>query len=183
MLTSLQTERLSLDSLTLNDHTFIRALVNTEGWLRFIGDRHVRSEEDATAYIHKIQHNPTITYWVVRLRDTPTAIGIITFLKRAYLAHFDIGFAFFPEYMGQGYAYEAASEVLNVVRQQPEHAVVQATTVAENVSSKKLLEKLGLQFEQELAVDTQLLHVYSTAALVQHRPAAEAQPPKEGANS
>ena len=115
--------------------------------------------------------------------STPTAIGIITFLKRAYLAHFDIGFAFLPEYRSRGYAYEAASHVLAAVRQQPEHAVVQATTVAENISSKKLLEKLGLQFEQKLAVDTQRLHVYSSAVPAAHQQAAEAQPPKEAANS
>jgi ribosomal-protein-alanine N-acetyltransferase len=162
---NLLTERLSLERLTLDDHAFIQELVNTAGWLQFIGDRHVHSSEDAQAYIHKISDNPLICYWVVRRRDTATPVGIITFLKRAYLAHFDIGFAFLPAYTGQGYAYEAASQVLSVVRQQPEHAVVQATTVVDNSRSRQLLAKLGLHLERELEVEQQCLLVYTTAPL------------------
>lgn len=153
MQADLNTTRLSLHRLTLDDHAFMRELVNTAGWLRFIGDRQIYSPAAAHAYISRILASPEMTYWVVRLRDTTLPIGIVTFLKRPYLAHFDIGFAFLPAYSGQGYAYEATSHVLTSVRQQPAHAVVLATTVADNKASLKLLRKLGLRFERELHLD------------------------------
>lgn len=149
----LRTTRLSLHCLTPDDHAFMRELVNTAGWLRFIGDRQVYSAAAAQAYIGRILGSPDLTYWVVRLRETALPIGIVTLLKRTYLPHFDIGFALLPAYAGHGYAYEATSHVLARVRQQPAHAVVLATTLADNTASRKLLRKLGLRFERELSLD------------------------------
>src|ERR1051326_8167711 len=129
MQTKITTERLLLDILTSDDSTFIRELVNTEGWLRFIGDRNIRSNEDAIAYINKINNNPGFTYWVVRLKDKDLPAGIISFLKRDYLEYADIGFAFLPQHSGKGYAYEAAREVLSVLTKTPEYVTVLATTL------------------------------------------------------
>ena len=94
----LETERLLLENLAANDHKFILELLNTEGWLKFIGDRNVHSEADAIAYVQRIMGNPNLNYWVVRLESDKTALGIITFIKRDYLEHPDIGFAFLPKY-------------------------------------------------------------------------------------
>ena len=107
----ISTERLRLQLLTLEDYDFIEQLVNTNGWIEFIGDRNVHSKEDAVAYINKIINTENLFYWVVRIKGSNTPIGIISFLKRAYLEHFDIGFAFLPEYNGNGYAHEAAKKV------------------------------------------------------------------------
>lgn len=163
MLTNITTKRLFLDALAIEDHDFIHELVNSEGWLRFIGDRNIHSSEDAIAYIKKINSTPNLYYRVVRLKETNTPVGIITFIKRSYLDHFDIGFAFLPEYSGKGYAYEAAKEVLSVVGLQPDHSIVLATTMPANVNSIKLLTRLGLRFEKEIEVSNDKLHVYSTA--------------------
>lgn len=164
MIANLTTERLSLQALTTEDFAFIQELVNTEGWLRFIGDRSVHSKEDAIGYINKINSAPNIHYWVVRLLENQAPIGVVTFIKRDYLDHFDIGFAFLPPHNGKGYAYEAANKVLATVRLQPEHAVVLATTLPDNTPSIKLLTRLGLHFEKELAVDGKTVRVYSTAS-------------------
>jgi RimJ/RimL family protein N-acetyltransferase len=157
------TDRLELDSITLEDAEFILALVNTAGWLRFIGDRKIRTAEDARVYIQKIIEKPDQHYWVARLREENIPVGIITFLKRDYLEHYDIGFAFLPEYAGKGYAYEAAASVLYDVINDPTHKIILATTVKENSSSIKLLEKLGLRFEQEIRVDEEPLSVYGAS--------------------
>src|SRR4051812_22526754 len=95
------TERLSLNLVDTGDHAFIYRLVNSEGWLKFIGNRNVNSEEDAIPYIQRIQDTPNLKYWVVKITSTGEAIGIISFIKRDYLDHFDIGFAFLPEHMGK----------------------------------------------------------------------------------
>ena len=112
METLIHTDRLSIGPLLSTDTMFISELVNSKGWLQFIGDRKVHSPEDAAAYIEKINDNPHVTYWVARLKDTGTAAGVVTLIKREYLEHHDIGFAFLPVFAGKGYAYEAAKAVL-----------------------------------------------------------------------
>lgn len=162
MQTKIITERLLLNILTEGNHGFIRELVNTEGWLQFIGDRNIHSEDAAIAYINKINGTPDFYYWVVRLKDTHLPVGIITFIKREYLPHFDIGFAFLPEYNGKGYAYEAANKVLSYVRLQRQYQTVLATTLPRNVRSIKLLVNLGFHFDREIMVGNNQLRVYST---------------------
>ncbi len=158
------TSRLLLDLLTTADHEFMMSLVNTKGWIKFIGDRNVHSKEEALAYIDKILNTTNLYYWVVRIREENTAAGIISFVKRRYLEHYDIGFAFLPEFCGRGYAYEAASQVLQVARENPEHQTVLATTIPGNIKSVKLLNKLGFHFEREIEVENDKLCVYTNKA-------------------
>ncbi len=157
------TERLSLNLLTIDDCDFVKRLVNTKGWIEFIGDRNVNTDDDAIAYVTKILNTENLFYWVVRTRDNNTPVGIISFMKRNYLENFDIGFAFLPEFNGNGYAYEAAKEVLSMVNKTPGYYPVVATTVPQNAKSIKLLTKLGLHFEKEIDVEDEILHVYSNS--------------------
>ena len=160
MQTEISTLRLILNIITENDDDFMRTLVNTEGWLKFIGDRDVHSKQDAIAYIQRIKNTPNLIYWVVRLKDNHVPIGIISFMKRSYLEHFDIGFAFLPEFQGCGYAYEAAEKVLSIASQKAEYSPILATTIPDNTASIKLLNKLGLYFEKEIEVENMKLYVY-----------------------
>lgn len=155
------TSRLQLDLLTAEDHVFMISLVNSKSWLEFIGDRNVHSKEEALAYIDKILTTPNLYYWVVRIQEGNTAAGIISFVKRRYLEHYDIGFAFLPEFCGLGYACEAASRILQVARENPEHQTVLATTIPGNIKSVNLLNKLGFHFEREIEVENGKLCVYT----------------------
>jgi len=157
------TGRLSLNVVTENDHEFMMELVNTNGWLQFIGDRNVHSKEDAIGYIKKVNATENLTYWVVRLKDDQTPVGVVSFIKRKYLDHFDIGFAFLPDHNGKGYAYEAASEVLAIASKMPQHATIVATTIPGNINSIKLLNKLGLHFDKEIEIDNEKLNLFSNA--------------------
>lgn len=157
--------RLSLRLISAEDHAFIRELVNTEGWLKFIGDRHIHSEEAAAAYIQKIRNTGDLYYWVVRLRETQTPVGIISFLKRAYLDHFDIGFAFLPAHEGRGYAFEAAETVLAALARLEKFGTILATTLPANHKSIKLLEKLGMQFSKEIQHENETLLVFEKRSL------------------
>ena len=160
MQTEISTLRLILNIITENDDDFMRTLVNTEGWLKFIGDRNVHSKQDAIAYIQRIKNTPNLIYWVVRLKDNHVPIGIISFMKRSYLEHFDIGFAFLPEFQGCGYAYEAAEKVLSITSQKAEYSPILATIIPVNTASIKLLNKLGLYLEREIEVENMKLYVY-----------------------
>ena len=158
---SLHSPRLILSPLVADDAPFIFELVNTQGWLQFIGDRNVRSPQDALAYIDRMNGTENVTYWVARLKAGQVPIGVVTFMKRAYLDHFDIGFAFLPVYFGKGYAYEAAREVLSMVSSESNHPVIHATTLPGNLKSISLLTKLGLQFQKEIEVGEEKLHLYT----------------------
>jgi [ribosomal protein S5]-alanine N-acetyltransferase len=155
------TQRLHLNWLTAQDDNFVLSLLNSKGWIAFIGDRNVHSKEDAIAYIYKICNTQNLFYWVVRLKEDNTPVGIISFLKRNYLDNFDIGFAFLPQFNGQGYAFEAATKVLAVVSKKQAYYPVLATTIPQNINSIKLLTKLGLRFEKAIEVENEQLHVYT----------------------
>jgi RimJ/RimL family protein N-acetyltransferase len=158
------THRLLLNEINLNDAEFISELVNTPEWIRFIGDRNIRSIADADEYIQKIISNPNTNFWVVRIQDQQIPIGIISFIKRDYLEHYDIGFAFLAKHTKKGYAHEASIAVLNDAIKNANHKQILATTVKENTNSIQLLEKLGLRFYKEIQNENQLLQVYSITA-------------------
>jgi RimJ/RimL family protein N-acetyltransferase len=158
---SLSTRRLLIAPLTVNDAGFIFELVNTEGWLTFIGNRNIRTQTEAKAYIQKIIGNPEITYWVVKLKEDQIPMGIVTFIKRDYLPHPDIGFAFLPGFTGKGYAFEATRAVLDQLLCSNRLTYILATTVPGNVKSIRLLNKLGLQFERQTASANGKVDVYA----------------------
>ena len=157
------TDRLFIEPLTFNDTAFILELVNTEGWLTFIGNRNVHSEMDAREYIQKIMDNSNTDYSLVKRKKDQTKIGIITFIQRDYLDHPDIGFAFLPAYSNKGYAYEATKAVLKNLIETNNLAHILATTIPENLHSIKLLKKLGLSYEKEIEVNKVKLQVYGAA--------------------
>jgi len=159
-----ETERLVLTKVTLTDASFIRELVNTPGWIKFIGERNVKTIEDAEKYIQKLLLNPNITYLVVKLKLVNTPLGIISFIKRDYLDHYDIGFAFLPQYTNKGYAFEAAKDVLTYALNDLKMPAIVATTLQENTNSIRLLEKLGLHFEKKIVAEKEELLLYSTGS-------------------
>jgi len=146
----LLTYRLILNELEANDYAFILELVNSAGWLEFIGDRNVRTTEDAKAYIAKIVANPLINYWIVKLKANDLPIGIITLIKRDDMQHYDIGFAFLPGHTGAGYAFEATTAILNMLPDSILADKILAITTERNSRSIKLLEKLKFKYERQM---------------------------------
>lgn len=160
---TLRTKRLLLEPLEVHDAAFIFKLVNLPDWIQFIGDRHVHSKADAEAYIEKMQNNPKVSYWVVKSVEGSIAAGVITFIKRDFLDHHDIGFAFLPAYRQHGYAYEAAAAILEEAKKDSAHACILATVLACNKKSVRLLEKLGFRFDKEIKVENEQLLLYTIA--------------------
>ncbi|HEY3566644.1 MAG TPA: GNAT family N-acetyltransferase [Thermoanaerobaculia bacterium] len=148
----LETERLILRRMSTGDADFILGLLNEPSFLRFIGDRGVRTLEDARAYILK---GPVDMYerlgfglYITELKGEGVPIGMCGLIKRDFLEDVDIGFALLPGFWGQGYAREAAAAVM-------EHATgalglkrLVAITNPDNQSSIGLLEKLGFRFDR-----------------------------------
>jgi RimJ/RimL family protein N-acetyltransferase len=148
----LETDRLVLRRMSVDDAEFELRLLNEPSFLRFIGDRGVRTLEDARAYILK---GPVDMYerlgfglYITELKGEGTPIGICGLVKRDFLEDVDIGFAFLPEFWGQGYASEAAAAVMEHAKGALGLKRVVAITNPENHSSIRLLEKLGLKFDR-----------------------------------
>lgn len=147
-----ETERLSLRLLNVDDGEFILELLNEPSWLQFIGDKGVRSLEDARTYIAT---GPIAMYerfgfglYVTERRADGVPMGICGLIKRDWLEDVDIGFAFLPRYWGRGYAHEAAAAVMEYGRNALGLSRIVAITSPDNASSARLLEKLGLRFDR-----------------------------------
>jgi RimJ/RimL family protein N-acetyltransferase len=148
----LETDRLILRWMAADDAPFILELVNEPSWLRFIGDRGVRTLDDARDYIRK---GPVDMYarlgfglYVTERKADGVPVGICGLLKRESLEDVDLGFANLPRFWGKGYAYESASAVMAYGHSVLGLKRIVAVTSPGNDPSVRLLEKLGLRFER-----------------------------------
>jgi len=159
----LETERLRLRGLTLDDAPFVLKLLNEPSWLRFIGDRGIRTLEGAQGYIRDV---PLASYarhgfglLAVELKADGAALGMCGLLKRDTLEDVDIGFAFFPEHWGRGYAKEAAAAVLAHARTTLGLQRIAAIVDPTNASSIKLLERLGFRYERPIRMSPEAAEI------------------------
>jgi len=146
-----QTERLLLRWLNAGDSTFILELLNEPSWLRYIGDKDVKTIQDAERYI---ESGPVEMYrrlgfglYLVELKENGAPIGICGLIKREALLDVDLGFAFLPQFWFNGYAFESASAVMSYVRRALGLSRIVAILSPDNHRSAKLLEKLGFRFD------------------------------------
>ncbi len=157
----LETDRLYIRPLMIEDVDFIIELLNSKGWIQFIGDRNVKDIKAANDYIQKILLNTKYFYTVFEIKETNTPIGIVTFLYRENRNYPDIGFAMLPQYEKKGYAFEAANNYLEALNKNQFGKII-AITKPDNKNSITLLKKLGLKFEKTSGENDEKLDVYST---------------------
>lgn len=147
----IETRRLQLRQLDLGDAKFILELLNEADFIRYIGDKGVRTLQDARDYISS---GPVDSYsrngfglYATCIRDG-TPIGICGLVRREGLSEPDVGFAFLARHCSQGYAVESAGAVLDHGSRVLNLPRIVAITSAENYSSIAVLEKIGLSFER-----------------------------------
>lgn len=146
------TIRLVLREFVKDDAPFIVNLLNQPSFIRFIGDKGIRTLDDARKYLDNgpidSYHRHGFGLYLVELKDSKTPIGMCGLLKRDSLPNVDLGFAFLPDYWGKGFAFEAASVVMSHAREVLELHFFLAITDPDNEASIRLLEKLGFQFDR-----------------------------------
>lgn len=165
-----ETARLRVRWFDASDGAFIIELLNQPSWIRFIGDKGVRTHDDALRYL---EDGPVAMYgrvgfglYAVELKKTGERIGMCGLIKRATLPDVDLGFAFLPSFWRNGYAFEAASAVLSYGRQALGLRRIVAIVSNDNDRSRMLLERLSFQLEGvvKLKPDHEALNLYSLAA-------------------
>jgi [ribosomal protein S5]-alanine N-acetyltransferase len=155
----IDTSRLCLRWLGVEDAAFIQRLLNDPGWLRFIGDRGIDNLDDARKYI---EEGPSAMYRQygfglnrVALNRSDRPIGICGLLRREQLADADLGYAFLPEFRHRGYAYEAACAVLQHGFTELEQKRIAAIASADNEASLRLLDRLGFRYQRPFEAEAE----------------------------
>jgi ribosomal-protein-alanine N-acetyltransferase len=150
------------------DADFILRLLNEPSFIENIGDRGVRTLEDARAYI---TNGPMASYekhgfglWMVEAKQSGERVGICGLLKRDVLDAVDIGYALLPEFWSKGYALESATAVLSFAREKLQLKRVAAVVSPHNQSSIRLLEKIGFAFEKmvRLSPEAEEIKLFAT---------------------
>ena len=152
-----ESDRLTFHKFGDDDAPFILELLNDPAFLQHIGDKNVRTLDDARDYM---RNGPQASYEklgfglsLVRLKDDKTRIGMCGLLKRDTLPHADIGYAFLPQFRGKGYASEATAATVELAKNTLNLDTIVAIVSRENAASIRVLEKLGLRFEKMICLE------------------------------
>lgn len=155
-LPELATARLTLRRLDFDDAPFLVGLLNQPSFLANIGDRGVRNIEDAHRYLRE---GPMAMYesfgfglWHVARRQDGVPMGMCGLLKRDILPDVDLGYAFLPEFWGQGFAFEAAEATVRHAAKKFALRRVIGVVSEGNQGSIRVLEKLGMSFERMVSM-------------------------------
>ena len=163
----LETKRLFLRELEAErDAAFVNELLNTPKFLKYIGDRNVRSDEDAAKFIHEryraSYRDHGYGLWAVETLEG-VSVGMCGFVKRDYFDDPDVGFAFLPEHERNGYGYESAAATMMHGRDRLGFTKVLAITSLDNDASVGLLTKLGFTDDGVIEPQGEKLRLFSFA--------------------
>lgn len=156
MTTILETERLRLRKIVVDDAEFVHGLMNDPAYLEYIGDKGVRTVADAERFVQdvamKSYDENGFGHYIVQLKSDGTPIGTCGYVKRDELDDPDIGFAFLPEFRKHGYALESAKAILEFGIDSLGFTNISAITTPDNERSGQLLAKLGFSFERLISM-------------------------------
>lgn len=148
----LETQRLTLRQLSIDDADFIFELLNEPAWIQFIGDRNIHTLDDACAYLSDrviaSYNTNSFGLWAVDLKETGKPIGMCGLIKRDSLNDVDIGYAFLSGFWAKGYATEAALATKEYAQKVVGLKRVVAIVDPANPGSVRVLEKIGMKFEK-----------------------------------
>lgn len=164
----IETERLNLREVSEADAAFILEVLNDPGFVRFVGDRGVRTIEEAARYIDERlaegYRRNGFGLWLVEVKEGKAPAGICGLLNRGTLPGVEVGYAFLPSFRGKGYAFEAAAASLRHARDVLGLPRLYAVVDPDNAVSIRLLEKLGMRFERtvKLSAEESEISLFST---------------------
>ena len=149
-----ETKRLLVSEFSLKDAPFFLELVNSPNWLKYIGDRNLKTVKDAENYLTngtlKSYKDNGFGFYKLELKDNNKLIGTCGLVKRDQLEDIDMGFAFLEAFESKGYGFEASVAILKLAKEQFKIKRLVAITLPINTKSIKLLEKLGFTYEKRV---------------------------------
>jgi RimJ/RimL family protein N-acetyltransferase len=160
----IETERLLLRELLLSDVDGMFELDSNPNVHLFLGNKPVKDIEQSLCQIKNIQQQYKefgIGRWAVILKETDEFLGWsgIKFIKNEINKHkdfYEIGYRFIEKHWGKGYATEAGKAFINYAFDVTKVDAVYAYADAGNENSRKILEKLGLQYVNSFEYEEEL---------------------------
>ncbi len=153
-MTTLETARLRLRPMLEGDAAFLLEVLNEPAFIRNVGDRGVRTVEEAAQYLRE---RITAQYerfgfgmWLVELSEPGEPVGICGLIKRDNLEDVDLGFSLLERFWSRGYASEAAAAALGAAWEMAKLSRLVAIVAPHNHASVRLLEKLGFRLENKI---------------------------------
>ena len=165
--TTYETARLLIKPTNIEDAAFILELLNSPKWIEHIGDRKVKTIEDAENYIRQkmLPQLERLGYSnnTIILKETGEKVGVCGLYDREGLEGVDIGFAFLPQFEKKGYARESAEKLIDAAFTAFGISKIAAITTRQNIDSQNLLTKLGFKHSQNIFLpdDPEELRLYS----------------------
>ena len=165
-----ETGRLRIRRLHAGDAAFIVELLNDPSWIQFIGDKSVRTQDDALRYLEK---GPIAMYarhgfglYAVDSKANGETLGMCGLIKRDALDDVDLGFAFLPRHRGEGFALESANAVTAYGFGELGLRRIVAIVSFGNTRSDTLLRRLGFDVEGtvRLPQDDEVRQLYALGA-------------------
>ena len=155
-MTILETQRFILRKITLDDAPFVLEILNDPSFIANIGDRNVRTLEDAKNYIQermfKSYQDFGFGMWAVVVKSEKIIAGMAGLVKRPTLEDIDIGFAFLPAFFGKGFATECALGVRDYAKNKLKMKRLVGITSPHNTASMNVLKKIGMTYEKDVEV-------------------------------
>ncbi|HEY5688762.1 MAG TPA: GNAT family N-acetyltransferase [Yeosuana sp.] len=149
-----ETDRLIITELSLEDAPFFLELVNTPNWIKYIGDRNLKTVKEAEEYLLngtlKSYAEFGFGFYKLHHKKDNKEIGTCGLIKREQLEEVDLGFAFLPEFEGKGFGYEASIAIIRMAKKRFHLKKLLAITLTINGNSIKLLEKLGFIYQKRI---------------------------------
>lgn len=148
----ISSNRLHLSEFSLKDASFFFELVNDPDWIKYIGDRNIKTISDSEDYL-KNKIIPSYKqfgfgFYVVRLKESNLPIGMCGLIKRDWMSYVEIGYAFLNKHRSKGYAIEASIATKKYAKEEIGISKIAALTDVDNEKSGNLLNRLGLEFER-----------------------------------
>lgn len=148
----ISSNRLHLSEFSLKDASFFFELVNDPDWIKYIGDRNIKTISDSENYL-KDKIIPSYKqfgfgFYVVRLKESNLPIGMCGLIKRDWMSYVEIGYAFLNKHRSKGYAIEASIATKKYAKEEIGISKIAALTDVDNEKSGNLLNRLGLEFER-----------------------------------
>ncbi|GGH45214.1 GCN5 family acetyltransferase [Mangrovimonas yunxiaonensis] len=149
-----ETPRLIISTFTTADAPFLISLLNTPSYLKYVGDKNIKTLTAAKNHIKerhlKSYKEHGFGFYKLQLKTTQETIGSCGLARRAELDHVDLGFAFLPEHEGHGYGHEASLKIMQLAKTQFNLKKLVAITLPTNQNSIKLITKLGFALEKKV---------------------------------
>ena len=157
MLTNIETERLLMRPLNMNDVNALYKLDSDPLVMKYLGNRPVSNLEEVHFYLKNILKQYElygIARWAVMEKSSGEMIGWagLKFMNEVTNGHkdfYDAGYRFRPEFWGKGYATEATNAWIDYAKNQLNIHTLYASAHTENIASQNVLKKCGFLQKDE----------------------------------